>query len=348
MTLRLAQIGVGYFGSFQLAAWQRIPGVVLVGLADADGARACRVAAPLGVPAFDEPGAMIEALRPDLVDIATPEASHAALVRRACELGVPTIVCQKPLADLATATAMVALAQRAGSRLVVHENWRFQPWYREARRLLDAGALGRPYGLSFRIRPGDGQGASAYLDRQPYFRQMPRFLVHETGIHLIDTFRYLLGEITAVTARLRRLNPAIAGEDAGYLLLDFASGAAGMIDGNRLSDHEALDQRLTLGTMLLEGEAATLRLDGRGRLWLKPHLGPARQHPFDWAPTGPGGGSVEAFQRHVVAHLLDGRPLETEARHYLANLRVEDAAYRSHATGAVVPLGTWTPPSRPL
>ena len=50
---------------------------------------------------------------------------------------------------------------------------------------------------------------------------MPRFLIHETGIHLIDVFRYLLGEITGVFARLRRINPVIKGEDAGLRDLRF-------------------------------------------------------------------------------------------------------------------------------
>ena len=38
--------------------------------------------------------------------------------------------------------------------------------------------------------------APAYLERQPYFQTMPRFLVHETAIHLVDVFRFLLGEIS--------------------------------------------------------------------------------------------------------------------------------------------------------
>lgn len=87
-----------------------------------------------------------------------------------------------------------------------------------------------------RLRPGDGRGARAYLDRRPYFQKMPRFLIHETGIHLIDVFRFLLGEVTGVFARLRRLNPVIAGEDAGLVTFDFASGANDLFLGNRLAD----------------------------------------------------------------------------------------------------------------
>ena len=67
------------------------------------------------------------------------------------------------------------------------------------------------------MRPGDGQCPRAYLDRQPYFQEMPRFFVFETGVHMIDVFRFLLGEVTGVFARLRRLNPAIRGEDAGLI-----------------------------------------------------------------------------------------------------------------------------------
>ena len=53
---------------------------------------------------------------------------------------------------------------------------------------------------------------------------MPRFLIHETAIHLIDTFRFLLGEVSGVSARLRQLNTHIQGEgDAGLVLFEFAS-----------------------------------------------------------------------------------------------------------------------------
>ena len=55
---------------------------------------------------------------------------------------------------------------------------------------------------------------------------MPRFLVHETAIHLIDVFRFLFGEVATVTALLRRLNPVVAGEDLGLFVLDMVDGYA--------------------------------------------------------------------------------------------------------------------------
>ena len=102
---------------------------------------------------------------------------------------------------------------------MVHENFRFQPWHREIKRQITAGAIGdRLHSLTFRSRMGDGWGEKAYLPRQPYFRDYPRFLVFENGVHFIDTFRFLAGEITRVSAWLRRLNPVIQGEDCALVV----------------------------------------------------------------------------------------------------------------------------------
>ncbi len=281
MVLKVAVAGTGYFSRFHFDAWSRLPEVRLVAVCSLDPAGLVDAAARHLIPRqFADVGAMLDATTPDLLDIVTPPAAHLSILKEAARRGVD-VICQKPLGgDLETARAMVRIAQGAGITFVAHENFRFQPWYREARRLLDAGALGDVYNLAFRLRPGDGQGPRAYLDRQPYFQQMSRFLIHETAIHMIDTFRFLLGEVSGVFARLRRLNPHIQGEDAGVVLFDFASGAAGMFDGNRLVDFVADNPRLTMGEMLLEGAArhaqarrlraplaeATQRLRARARL----------------------------------------------------------------------------------
>ena len=343
--LRVASVGAGYFSQFHLAAWKAIPEVEFVGLCDADPAALARQAQTYGIArTFADADALLGQTQPDLFDIVTPPPTHAALVATAIAHRVP-VVCQKPLAPTyAEAVAIVEAAEAAGVPLIVHENFRFMPWFREAKRLIEGGVLGDLHSVAFRLRPGDGQGPRAYLDRQPYFQTMPRLLVYETAIHFIDTFRYLMGEVAAITARLRRVNPAIQGEDAGYLVFEFAGGATGMFDGNRLNDHVAANPRRTMGEMWLEGSAGVLRLDGDARLWWKPHHGAEMEHGYARGPQDAfGGGACEALQRHVVRAVAGGNAAENRGRDYLVNLKVQEAAYRSHAEGRRVELAAFHP-----
>ncbi|WP_417514443.1 Gfo/Idh/MocA family protein [Minwuia sp.] len=329
-SFRVLGVGAGYFSQFHYESWKRLEGVQLTGICDLDRARAEGIG---GAPVFDDLTDALQQASPDLVDIITPPATRLAVATQVAEAGLPMIV-QKPLADdLKGARAIADLASETGVTMLVHENFRFQPWYREARRLLDQGLLGAPVAIRFHLRPGDGRGPDAYMARQPYFQQMKRFLIHETGIHFIDTFRYLMGEVGEVFADLRRLNPVIAGEDAGIVLFRFASDARGTFDGNRLGEFEAGNPRLTMGEMVLEGTEARLRLSGDGGLWLKPNGQAERPHAYSWNDNGFGGDCVHAFQQHALAHFRDGADAETTVQDYLRNVEIEEAIYRSNDAG---------------
>ncbi len=341
--IRIATVGTGFFSRFHHEAWARMDEVELAAVASLDEAGAEAFAREFSIPeTFADTAAMLVQVKPDLLDIAAPPEAHFELIEEAAKRGI-AVICQKPFCGtLERAREAVALAERFGILLVVHENFRWQPWYGEIKRQLEAGALGDLYQASFRLRPGDGQGPGAYLDRQPYFQKMKRFLVHETAIHLIDVYRYLLGEPARVLAALRQLNPAIAGEDAGIILMDFVSGSRGLIDGNRLADHAADNRRLVMGEMLLEGSKASLRLDGDGRLFLRAHgENDEREIVYKWENRGFAGDCVYRLQRHVVQHLLGQGPAHNTASDYLANMAIEEAVYSSNETGAWVDL---TPP----
>jgi len=333
--MRVATFGAGYFSQYQYEAWTRMEDVDVVAVCNRTEANAREIADKYGIPStFTDFAEMLDGVRPDLVDIITPPVTHLEYIRIAAERRVPTI-CQKPFCQtLDEAEEAVLAAEATATPLIVHENFRFQPWFAEAKRLLAAGRLGEPYEVGFRLRPGDGQGPRAYLDRQPYFRKMERFLVHETAIHLIDTFRYLMGEVTGIYARLRKLNPVIAGEDAGIILFDFASGTRGVFDGNRLVDHAAENRRLTMGEMVLEGSNAVLRLDGYGRLYLRRHgSNDEEEVSYEWENRGFAGDCVYLLQRHVVDRLQDGGAFMNTGRDYLTNLRIENAVYESDRLG---------------
>jgi predicted dehydrogenase len=187
---------------------------------------------------------------------------------------------------------------------------------------------------------GDGWGPNAYLPRQPYFLSQPRLLVHETGVHFIDTFRYLAGEITRVSAWLRRLNPAIQGEDCGLLVFEFASGAIGLWDANRYNEPNLPppDARYTFGEFLLEGNAGSIRLYLDGRITVQQLGGREEEIAYAHDRRGFAGDCCHLTQRHFVERLLDGRPFETSGSEYLKTLAVEEAVYRSASNRAAITL----------
>jgi predicted dehydrogenase len=327
---KLATIGCGYFSQFHHQAWQRLP-VDHVGVCDLGIGRAEQFRETYGAQcAYTDYAEMLQQLKPDLVDIVLPPDLHLEAITAALNAGAD-VICQKPF-TLSTdqAEAAVALAKEKQRTLVVHENFRFQPWYRRLKTLLSAEDCGALYKIQFNLRPGDGQGPNAYLDRQPYFQEMEQFLIKETGVHFIDLFRYLIGQPRAVYADLFRLNPSIRGEDAGLFIMEFDDGARAVFDGNRLADHAAENPRLTMGEMLVETEYRIIKLDGNGGLWQRVH-GSNQWVQVDLIFNNEnfGGDCVFLLQQHILECLQNGVKPENQAQDYLDNLRIQEAIYQS-------------------
>ena len=334
--IRVACVGTGYFSRFHYQAWQRIERVDLC----ASMSPKIRNAERTGLPAYDKLETMLREMQPDLLDIISPPDSHLDLIQRTTGSTVATIICQKPFCrTIEEAEQSIALCKQAGIKLIVHENFRFQPWYRKMKEIIDKGVLGDIHQLTFRLRTGDGQGPQAYLDRQPYFQEMPKFLIHETGVHWIDTFRFLLGKPFSVYADLRQMNPAIAGEDAGYFIMEFDGKRQALFDANRHLDHGADDCRTTLGEAMLEGTKGTVTLDGAGELRHRTFGSRTTRIILPSKPyEGFAGDCVHALQSHVVSGLLGENPIENLASDYLEVLAIEAAIYQSAETGTKVKL----------
>ena len=134
--LRVATVGAGYFSQFHHDAWQRL-GVRLVGVCDRDERKAATFAERYGADAhFSDVNALLNQARPDLVDIVTPPDTHLELIDLVTERGIAT-VCQKPFTDsIEQAREAVAIAQTRRATVVVHENFRFQPWYEKIKSLI--------------------------------------------------------------------------------------------------------------------------------------------------------------------------------------------------------------------
>ncbi len=329
--LKGVAVGAGYFSQFHFDAWGRLPEVELSAICDVNAEAAQEASGKYGIEkTYSNVGEMLDQESPDFIDIITRPDSHLALVSEAAKRGV-AVICQKALApSIDEAKEIVRVAESASVPLMVHENFRFQPWYREIRRQIEDGAIGdQLFSVAFECRMGDGWQSDAYLARQPYFREMPRLLIFETGVHFVDTFRFLAGEIDGVFANLTKHNPDIAGEDSGTVLFEFASGASGIWQGNRYNEPTSADARFTFGEAVVDGSGGTLRLYGNGRLTVQPLGQPERDIEYACHRRAFAGDCVFATQRHFVDSLLAGTAMETSGREYLKSLAVVDAIYDS-------------------
>jgi D-apiose dehydrogenase len=323
-------VGAGYFSRFQYEAWGRIPEVKIIALCNRDEAKGKAMADEFGIEnVYTSVSSMLDAAQPDFIDIITPPETHVEFCREAFKRKINVIV-QKPLAPtLDEATAIVEEANAAGVRLMVHENFRFQPWYREIKKLLDENSIGQTiFSAYFRMRTGDGWGEDAYLNRQPYFREMSRLLVYETGIHFIDTFRYLFGEVESVFAKLRKLNPLIKGEDAGIVHFEFKNGVQAVWDANRYNETNSDNPRYTFGEMLIEGSNGSIRLYNNGNITIQTLGSPERIHAYHHANKNFAGDCVYATQQHFVDCIINNKPFETSGEDYLKNILVQEAVYK--------------------
>lgn len=331
-------IGAGYFSHFQYEAWNRIDDVEIVAIVNRDVSKAEDLKQKYNIPnaySLDELEHVVEKHKPDFVDIITSPTTHDDLCRFFASKGIP-MVCQKPFCtDMDIAKKLVRDVENTGTPLMVHENWRWQPWYRKIKSLLDDGTIGELFNISVLMRMGDGWGDDAYLGRQPFFRDYERLLVFETGVHFLDTFRYIGGEITSVFASLRKRNHVIKGEDAGIIHCTFATGATATLDASRYNEAEHSNPRYTFGEVRVDGEKGHLRMNMDGEIYLKQLGEQVQKLNFEPPSDGFAGDCVLAIQKHFVDCLRMQKPFESTGRDYLKTLELVEACYASNANKQV-------------
>jgi len=334
--LKGVMVGAGFFARFQAEAWKRIEGVELAAVADPLPGRAAAFAAEFGIArSYTDAAAMLASEMADFADIVTRPESHRELTELAAQ-HCRAVICQKPMAPTwEDCQAMVTLCSHRGVRLLIHENWRWQPWYREARRLISQDRLGRVFHFGFRMRTGDGRGSAPY-PVQPYFREMPRLLLYETAVHFLDTFRFLGGELESVYCQTNRVNSVIQGEDYALVQVSFAGGAKGLIDANRVSGKYPPD--VAFGEFRIEGERAMIRIAADGYLFVTDYGTPETRLHLKFPAEGYKGDSVRALQRHFAHCLRSGEAAESEGAAYLRTVQAVEACYRSAQTGRPVNL----------
>ncbi|MEM8764366.1 MAG: Gfo/Idh/MocA family oxidoreductase [Bacteroidota bacterium] len=333
--LKGVAVGLGYFSQFHLEAWGRLHKVDLTAICDTDEKKALKMATKFGVPSlYTDVKEMLQSEQPDFIDIITPPETHLELCQIAAERNV-SIICQKPLApSFEEAKEIAALVNTYDVRIMVHENFRFQPWHREIKKLLNKNTIGgQLQAIQWRMRMGDGWQEDAYMNRQPYFRKMKKLLLYETGIHLIDVLRFFGGEINQVYAQLKRYNQNIEGEDSALVICNFEKGGTAIIDASRYHESTYENPRLTFGEIRIEGDRGSIYLNEDGKITIKKLGQPETVHDYTFKDKSFSGDCVYATQKHFVGQLQSEQSFETDVEDYLSNIAVMEKAYESNRLG---------------
>lgn len=318
-----------------MADWARLrDDCEIVAVCDTDPARAAAFASDFSIPlSYTDAHAMLSAEKPHFADIVTRPDTHLPLTQLAAAHGVH-VLCQKPFAPhLAEATQIVEVAEAGGIRLMVNENWRWQAWYREIKRRLDAGEIGDVKNAVWIHSNNDGLLDPPYPN-QPYFAQYPRFLIYETLVHFLDSACYLFGRPESLRAHTKRINPVIAGEDAAQIRLFWPDGRRCWITATRCG--QVFENNAAMARLRIDGSGGTLAMMGDGSLW--SGSGELTRLPWEPPVAGYRGDSAFATQRHFIECLESGAAFETSGRNYLFAVRMVEASYESAATRATLAL----------
>ena len=325
--LRGMTIGCGFFGNIHLEGWSRIENARIVAVVDTDQRRAEEAAGRFDVAAYTDLEAALAKESPDFVDIATRPDSHLKLAKVAAAQGCH-VLCQKPIAPtMEESVKLVETCKSHNVRLMINENWRWQPWYREIKGLVESDAIGQVITITLTRHEAHALCTPPFSN-QPYFINMERFLLIESVIHLIDVARFLGGEIQEIFCDMRRVSGVTRGEDNVHLHLRLEDDIWGIIYSTRCSEPDMEDPMCDYAR--IEGKNGFIRLDRDGTITVKPLFKPAFKHEYEIPKVGYRGDSCRAALQHFVDCLLSGRQFETEGEDYLNQvMRTVFAGYES-------------------
>jgi predicted dehydrogenase len=176
---------------------------------------------------------LVEDPEVELFDNCGPNNLHAEPTVAAAEAG-KHVVCEKPLGrDASESYEIWQRVARAGVVYMCAFNYRFVPAVRLARAMIEAGELGEIHHFRGRyLQEWGSTDAEAWrFDKDA----AGSGALGDLGAHVIDLARYLVGEITSVSAITATFKPGRSVDDAFEAVAEFEGGAVGTIEASRFA-----------------------------------------------------------------------------------------------------------------
>lgn len=366
-TVNAAIIGFGFMGKTHLYGYKTIPlfyqpsfNINLSAVYTRDLAKARQARERYG---FGFAAASLDEVLADkeinVIDICTPNASHAEIILKALDAG-KNIYCEKPVSSNPQETQKI-LAHPNLHKVITQTvfNNRFYPCTRLAKNLTEEGRLGKL--LSFRARmimPSNADPAKPLRWRNTK-KEAGGGVLYDLGAHVMDMLTWLAGPVEKVYTKNQiayATRPGADGkpvpvdtDDASYSVVTLANGAVGTAEMSKLAIGMNTDFQLEL-----HGDKGALKLDFMDPNWLyfydntAPLKGftkietvqnygeaedfPPGRHPMGWIR-----GHADSLYRFLSC-VARGVPASPSLEDGLKVQQVLDAMYASAQTGKEINL----------
>ena len=339
--LSFALLGCGRIAKrhSELLGNSEIDGAQLVAVCDKKTGRAKKIGEQFSVPWFEDMHEMMQTSQPDVVVVLTESGLHAQHVVELAPYGSHILV-EKPMAlTLVDADRMIQACDRAGSKLFVIKQNRFNVPIVKTRQALEEGRFGKLVMGTVRVRWCRPQ---AYYD-QDAWRGTWAFdggVLTNQASHHVDMLEWMLGEVDTVSAMSRTALVDIEAEDTAVVILRFTNGPLGIIEATTATRPKDLE-----GSLSILGENGTVEVGGFAMNQMKTWRFVDEQPEdaevmtkYSVNPPSVYGFGHQAYYDHVVDCIKNNKQQLVDGLEGRRSLELISAIYESIETGQSVTL----------
>jgi len=321
-------LGLGQLANARLAA-----------VCDIKADRSSAIGSKMRVPHYIDMHEMMQSEAIDAVVVLTESGNHANHVIELAQHGKPIIV-EKPMAlTLADADRMIYACDKAGVKLFVVKQNRFNVPVMKLREAVEEGRFGKMVMGTVRVR---------WCRTQEYYDQdswrgtwaCDGGVLANQASHHIDLLEWMLGQPISVFAMAKTALVKIEAEDTAVVALRFASGAFGIIEATTAVRPKDLEGSISLlgegGTVVIEGFAVN-----QMKAWNFVLPAPDDEDAvlkYSVNPPNVYGFGHQAYYEHVVDCILNNSQQLVDGLEGRKSLELITAIYESVETGCEVAL----------
>ncbi|MEM2917124.1 MAG: Gfo/Idh/MocA family oxidoreductase [Candidatus Bathyarchaeia archaeon] len=302
--LRVAVVGIGFWGRNHVRVFRELPQTELVGICDINAERVSALAKELEIEGYTDSNQLLKRNDLDAVTICTWTTTHAEEATKALNAGKHVLI-EKPIAStVPEAKKIVELAKRKQLHLMVGFIERFNPGVQRVKEAINEGKIGT-------LVSATARRVSQWPERIGDIG-----VVKDTAIHDIDVMRYLFGEDpVAVYAKVGNLRHKRF-EDYAQIMLSFKQNRTAFIETNWLTPYKTRN-------LIVTGSEAIISLDYLTQKVTIETAGQTLTPRYEWQEP------LKLELQHFADSILNNKEPQVTGEDGLKALIIAEAALKS-------------------